>query len=215
MPRSSIVALFLLVAGATSFIVPSPIRQALNSKTTLASTKEEQELFEFVGIEERNNPSKLVFEPRKYFYGRCSMELGSGYKTMIEDFTSSFNDESAIACVEVPLPLGMVIEESETLPGKIEVVEVGEGSNAANADIRVGDVLRACSAQKTDAATAAESNIAFNVLAGATTAGVEIKKAMYFTDKRTFEGAMGALTTNAEAKGGTGRVVLVLERETK
>jgi hypothetical protein len=58
----------------------------------------------------------------------------------------------------------MVIEESESLPGKIEVVEVAEGSNAEAAGIRVSDVLRACSAQKKDAMTAAEGNIAFNAL---------------------------------------------------
>lgn len=55
-----------------------------------------------------------------------------------------------------------------------QVAEIVEGSNAEKAGIRVGDVLRANTAQKIDAMAAAEGNIAFNSFAGATMAGVEV-----------------------------------------
>ena len=163
--------------------------------------------------EVRENPRKLVFKPRNYFYGRCSVELGIGYKTMTEQFSPSWKDDlCSLACVEVPMPLGMVIEESGTMKGRIEVVDIVEGSNAEVSGIRVGDVLRAVTAQKKDAMAAAEGNIAFNALAGATTSGVEVKRALYIADGRSFDFAMEALLSNSVDNGGPGEVALVLER---
>jgi hypothetical protein len=74
-------------------------------------------------------------------------------------------------------------------------------------------MLRAVSAQKSSAAKAANSNIAFNALAGATLSGVEMnKRALFIADGRPLEGVMEALLTNREDKGGPGTVALVLER---
>ena len=131
---------------------------------------------------------------------------------MTEQFDPSFPDDNcALATVEVTMPLGMLISESPNFKGRIEVVEVLEG-NAKDAGIRAGDLLRATTAQKKDAMAAAEGNIAFNAFAGATTSGVEIKRALYVADGRSFEGCMEALATNSEANGGTGSVGMIFER---
>ena len=59
---------------------------------------------------------------------------------------------------------------------------------------------------------AAEGNVAFNTLAGATTAGVVIKKALFNTDRQRFESVMEALATNSDKNGGSGSVGLIFER---
>ena len=63
-----------------------------------------------------------------------------------------------------------------------------------------------------DAMAAAEGNIAFNAVAGATTAGVVIKKALFNTDRQRFETVMEALATNSDQNGGSGSVGLIFER---
>jgi len=132
---------------------------------------------------------------------------------MTEQFDPSWKDDNcALAAVEVEMPLGMVIGESDKLKGRIEVLEVLEGSTAEAAGIKAGDVLRAVSAQKKDAQAAAEGNIAFNAFAGATTSGVEIRRALYIADGRSFDGCMEALASNSDKNGGTGRAAMVFER---
>lgn len=159
------------------------------------------------------NPSKVDFPRRQYFYGQARVSLGEGYKPMTEVFVPSWKDDQCSLCVvEVPLPLGMVLEESESLPGRIQVAEVIEDTNSEAAGIKAGDVVRLVTAQQKDAMSAAEGNIAFNALAGATMAGVKVKKAIYLTDNKPFEAVFGALGTNSAEKGGTGKVVMVLER---
>merc|ERR1711988_530039 len=97
------------------------------------------------------------FQKRSYFYGMVKVELGEGFKPMTEVFNPSWKDDQCSLCVvEVPLPMGMDIEESATMKGRIEVAEIVEGSNAEKAGIRVGDVLRANTAQKIDAMAAAK-----------------------------------------------------------
>lgn len=159
------------------------------------------------------NPEKAEFAKRAYFFGKVTVGLGEGYKPMTETFAPSFkDDQSSLAVVEVPLPLGMVIEESETLEKRIQVAEVTEGSNAEKAGIKVGDVVRAVTAQKRDNMGAAESSIAFNALAGATTQGIKIRKAIFMTDGQGFDNTFDALLTNSDKQGGNNRVALVLER---
>lgn len=203
--------LLALIAAplVASFVNPTPLRRLVALQSTV---DEEQNAF----LEIATNPSTLEFTPRQYFYGRATVELGMGWKPITEQFSPSFKDDKcALAVVEMDMPLGMVIEESGTLPGRIEVIEVVPGSNSEKAGVKVGDVVRAMTAQKSDAMAAAEGNIAFNALAGATTSGVKVMKAIYIADGRPFDGAMEALMTNTEAKGGSGRVAVVFERETK
>lgn len=135
------------------------------------STSEQTEIVEAPVV--RTNPDKLEFKKYRYFFGRIQIEIGEGYKTMTEDFNPTWkDDQSSLAVVDCDLPMGMVIEESEKHQGKFEIMEVMEGSNAEKAGVKVGDILRANTAQKRDTLAAAESNIAFNSTAGASMAGM-------------------------------------------
>ena len=84
---------------------------------------------------------------RSGFFGRVTVGLGPGMKPMDEIFNPGFKgDTSSLGVVEVPLPMGMIFEESEAAPGKFEVVEVVPGSNAEAAGVQPGDLLRATTA---------------------------------------------------------------------
>lgn len=68
------------------------------------------------------NPETAVFEERSYFYGMVKVDIGEGFKPMTETFAPSYSDdECALAVVEVPLPLGMIIEESANIRGRTQV----------------------------------------------------------------------------------------------
>ena len=82
------------------------------------------------------------------------------------------------------------------LGGKFEIAEVLEGSNAEKAGVRVGDMFRACSAQRGPPPNAT----------------VAPKKALFDAEGMSFEACMNALGTNSPANGGTGRVALIFER---
>ena len=211
----------LLIALAASWHVSSSLGFAPLSgssamrraavKTNIAPINN-VEAFMGINTEVRENDKVLNFPVKDYFYGRVDIELGEGYKTMTEDFMPSWkDDQSSLACVEADLPLGMVIEESETLEGKFEIAEVAEGSNAEKAGVKVGDVFRACSAQKgkppvdNGEAQGGEGN---NMMPSDNTP----KKALFNTKGMRFEAVMTALATNAAANGGTGRVAMVFER---
>ena len=58
----------------------------------------------------------------------------------------SKDQKSIITVCEAPLPLGIILGESETFPGMTVVDEVGEGSNAEKAGIQVSDVVRGVTA---------------------------------------------------------------------
>ena len=74
-------------------------------------------------LEVRSNPTAADFQKRSYFYGMVKVELGEGFKPMTEVFNPSWKDDQCSLCVvEVPLPMGMVIEESATMKGRIEVL---------------------------------------------------------------------------------------------
>mmetsp|Transcript_68072 Transcript_68072/g.154010 ORF Transcript_68072/g.154010 Transcript_68072/m.154010 type:complete len:213 (-) Transcript_68072:196-834(-) len=197
--------------SVSSFLLPKHPR----SVTRALQSSEESAAVSFEIPEFTPNPAKLEFKPRTYFYGRCTISIGEGYKPMTETFSPSFkDDECSLACVEIELPMGMVIEESADIQGRLEVVEVMEGSNAEFAGVKVGDLLRACTAQKTDAYAAANGNIAFNVLGGGTTAGVEMnKRALYTADGRPLEGCLEAIGTNSEDNQGPGTVGAIFERK--
>ena len=118
------------------------VARSAEIENTATTTKFDQ-------LQPRTNPSFLEFPDRDYFYGRVNIELGEGYKTMTEDYAPSWKDDQcSLAVVEASLPLGMVIEESDNCPGKFEIGEVYEGSNAEKAGVKAGDMLRGVTAQK-------------------------------------------------------------------
>lgn len=181
----------------------------LNSEPTASDAEAEVEGDGVNGAVE--TPSVLQFTRTKYFFGRVQIDLGPEYKPLDQVLDPSYEDDnSALATVQMPLPMGMVIEESATLPGKVEVVEVTAGSNAEKAGVVVGDVLRGCTAMAVNIDKAAEEDVAFNALAGAAKPGLQ--RAFYVADEMPFDETMKALTSNAEENGGPGFSNLVFER---
>lgn len=200
MPSStaSAIALCLLFAGwHVSSFAPVTHSAVMRSavKTSIAPINN-VEAFMGISTEVRKNPEVLQFPPK--FDASVDIEIGEGYETMTEEFSAAFsNGASSLACVEASLPLGMVLEESETFEGKFEIAEVLGGGNAEKAGVQVGDIFRACSAQRGPAPSPK----------------VFPKKALFTAEKQTFEACMGALATNSPANGGTGRIAMVFERK--
>ena len=202
MPTASAIALCLFAGwhvssslGFTPITHSAALRRAA-VKTHIAPINN-VEAFMGISTEVRKNPEALEFPPE---FGSVDIEIGEGYETMTEEFSAAFgasSSSSSLACVEASLPLGMVLEESETLEGKFEIAEVVEGGNAERAGVQVGDIFRACSAQRGPAPNAK----------------VFPKKALFTAETQTFEACMGALATNSPANGGTGRVAMVFERK--
>lgn len=98
--------------------------------------------------------------------------------------------ESKIITVQAELPLGLILGESEELPGLITVDEIVEGSNGENAGVKVGDLLRACTACQVtmDMPT-------WQLMAG----GIgrpKTSRMMFSTDGKPFEEVMEALVSN-------------------
>ena len=96
----------------------------------------------------------------------------------------------------VRLPLGAIIEEDSTEGDNIVFESITEGKGADLAGIQVGDTLRAITAL----------------------ADLKGKKqgAVYVLDSRNprlFPETMNAITSNAVANGGSGKAILVFERD--
>mmetsp|Transcript_18813 Transcript_18813/g.39327 ORF Transcript_18813/g.39327 Transcript_18813/m.39327 type:complete len:209 (-) Transcript_18813:133-759(-) len=195
-----------LVAGTSSAFAPLATGRRWAGRTLASSAAPS------VSDAPSENPSVVQIDELSYFYGQVKVQIGEGFKPMTEVFNPSWRDDdedkapSNLCVVEVPMPLGMIIEE--TMPGsndllndKIQVGEVKPGSNAEAAGIKKGDVLRAVTAQKLQPPAM-----------GMSEDGVKILKAMYICDGNGFASAMSALATNSAANQGSGRVALVLER---
>ena len=150
----------------------------------------------------------LEFLQTRYFFGRVSVYLGPQYKPLSETFEPSRKDDTtAIASVVVPTPFGMVIEESASYKGKIEVIEVVPDSNAAKAGIRVGDILRGTTGMALNIQQASEEDFGFSV--GLSEGTKQI--AFLPTDRKNFDSVMSALQSNAQR----GEATLVFERVVK
>jgi len=138
--------------------------------------------------------------------------LGPEFKPLTEVLDPSWKDDtSSVAPCVVPLPLGMVLEESETMPGKIEVTEVVPGSNAEKAGVRPGDLLRGVTGMGQNVQQDSEEDFGFSV---GLSEGKRVRAYMP-TDKRDFDAVMGALKSNAVDAGGAGEATLIMERRVK
>ena len=103
----------------------------------------------------------------------------------------------------LPLPLGLILEEAGG--GAIAVAEAAPGGNGALADVRPGDVLRAC--------TAVNSKIVYgNVVFPLDGANTVRRRSLVPCDMQAFETVMDALRSNAGGEADE-EVLLVLERE--
>merc|ERR1719271_2358616 len=119
-------------------------------------------------------------------------------KPMDELFNPGFKgDTSSLGVVELPLPMGMIFEESEVAQGKFEIVEVVPGSNAEAAGVQPGDLLRATTA------------MAVNWKASMEEANTGFIEADAFGGK---PGLLPALSSNGADQDGPGVATLVIER---
>lgn len=214
--------LLLLVSSSAAFVAsPGWYRGAHVSQ--LASTAEEPMLTD---AQRDAKKAFLEFKVTKYFFGRVQVYMGERFKPLSEVFEPTFSDDSsAMSSVVVESPFGMVIEESERCPGRIEasmsfflrlrtckqVIEIVEGSNAEKAGVQAGDILRGTTAMALNIQRAAEEDAAFSV--GLSEGKKE--RAFLNADRQPFENVMSALQSNAAANGGPGEACLVFERRIK
>lgn len=97
---------------------------------------------------------------------------------------------SVILAVEAALPLGIILGEDETLPGAVRVDELIQDGNGAVAGVRVGDLLRACTACQVTMEMPT-----WQIMAG----GIgrpKTSRMMFSTDGRPFEEVMEAVGSN-------------------
>eukprot|EP00854_Cymbomonas_tetramitiformis_P006731 gene6731-8054_t len=135
-----------------------------------------------------------------------------GPKLAIQDL--SFAPGSTPVAVTIARPLGIVFQQKAAGIRDIwiEVDEIVEGGNAENADVKVGDVLRCCTAvftvqTPTDMSTWLNPNKKYNA------------EAFYVADNKKFEDCMNALISNGQpidlpdgSKKEVDSISLVLER---
>ena len=146
-------------------------------------------------------------ETRMKYSTEVPILKGDGQTVMERvDFPPRIKDgKSFIMAVQADLPLGILLGEHEEIPGAISVDEVAAESNGESADVREGDILRACTACQQTMETPT-----WQLLAG----GIgqpKTKRFMFATDGRPFEEVMDAVSSNRMDPEGRA-VVLVLER---
>jgi hypothetical protein len=120
---------------------------------------------------------------------------------------SATSKSSEIIVVQASLPLGMILGESETLQGMTVVDDIADDSNAQLADLRVGDLVRACTACRVEM-----EQPTWNLIVG----GIgrpRVARFMYSIDYQPFEQVMEAVGSNRMDPDGR-PLILVLERKT-
>lgn len=163
---------------------PGPAAAVLRraSKTTLMASVSEPKVRVLEGNREELDEGK--------FQETVAFDLG-GPKLAIQDL--SFAPGSTPIAVTIARPLGIVFQQKAggIRDIWIEVDEIVEGGNAEKADVKVGDVLRCCTAvftvqTPTDMSTWLNPNKKYNALA------------FYVTDNKNFEDCMNALISNGQ-----------------
>lgn len=207
--------LLLLLACLTTSALQQ-LRPALRSTPLAAPLRgaatafDEEEEFERTAAQVSADRRKLEFKATKYYFGRVEVFMGNEYKPLSETVDPSYSDDStAVSSVVVPTPYGMILEESATLPGRVEVVELVAGSNAELAGVAVGDILRGTTAMAMNIQEVSEG--------GGEEFGNEGSRQRAFlpTDRKSFDLVMAALKSNALDNGGPGEACLVFERKVK
>jgi len=204
------IVLALALGAASSFVAPAQrSRMRPLAAAEAAPPVEEQALTD----NQRNALKReLEFRSTKYFFGRVDVFMGAQFKPLSEVFDPSVKDDTtAVAAVVVDAPFGMVIEESANYPGKVEVLELVDGSNAEKAGVRVGDILRGTTAMALDIQSASEEDFGFSIGISEGTR----QRAFLPTDRKSFDLIMNALKSNAADNGGPGEACMVFERVVK
>jgi len=107
-----------------------------------------------------------------------------------DDDNTSSPSSSFIMAVEAALPLGIILGEDETLPGAVRVDEVVEDGNGAVSGVKVGDLLRACTACRVTMEMPTWQIMAGGIGRPKTT------RMMFSADGRPFEEVMEAVGSN-------------------
>lgn len=179
--------------------------------TELEDGKREKELSEQIvrnEVLEKKRDERLRYSavvPILKSDGSTEMERVDFRPRMIDTDGASL---SVILAVEAPLPLGIILGEDETLPGAIRVDEVIGDGNGAASGVKVGDLLRACTACQVTMEMPT-----WQIVAG----GIgrpKTSRMMFSTDGRPFEEVMGAVGSNRMDPEGR-PAWLVLERNEK
>jgi len=122
--------------------------------------------------------------------GSTEMERVDFKPRLTEAGDGTSSPSSVVLAVEAPLPLGIILGEDETLPGAVRVDEVVGDGNGAAAGVRVGDLLRACTACQVTMEMPT-----WQIMAG----GIgrpKTSRMMFSTDGRPFEEVMEAVGSN-------------------
>ena len=134
-----------------------------------------------------------------YLTSDVRRRLGPEFKPLSETFDPTYKDDtSAVGAVVVEAPFGMIIEESGTHAGKIEVMEVVADGNAAKAGVQAGDILRGTTAMALNIEKSSEEDFGFSV------GFSEGKRSRGFlnVDRKKFDLVMAALKSNAISNSG-------------
>jgi len=98
---------------------------------------------------------------------------------------------SRIIAIQAPLPLGIILGQSEEMPGLTTVDAIVEGGNGALAGVQEGDLLRACTACQVTMDMPTWQLMAGGIGRPKTT------RMMFSTDGKVFEEVMDALVSNS------------------
>lgn len=141
------------------------------------------------------------------FLETYGLDLGGG---SIQRETLKFGVGSQAVALEIARPLGIVFED---VGGKCVAVEVVPGSNAADAGVLPGDVLRMCSAVAKGKSTVTVGKFAVEPSLGMRKQGAN-RPACFCADGVPFQNCMDAVVSNGEEVDGVASATasLLLER---
>jgi hypothetical protein len=172
---------------------------------TLETSKKDAEVAELKTL----YAEQTVIEARRQRYSAVVPILKPDGSTVEErcDFTPRWKEEgtSYIMTLAAPLPLGILLGESEEFAGTIVVDEVVEGSNGELARVKEGDLIRAFTACKMEMELPTWQLIAGGIGRPKTV------RFMYSADNRPFEEVMDAVGSN-RMDPDERAVILVVER---
>lgn len=158
----------------------------------------------------KQEQSRIVEEKqseRERYIAEVPILKGDG-STVVErvDFPPRFTrGTSTVLAVRSVLPLGIILGESEDVPGAIGIDEIAPGGNAGAAGVKVGDLLRAVTACQVTM-----EQPTWQLIVG----GIgqpKTKRMMFSTDGKVFEEVMEAVASNRMDPSGE-PAWLVLER---
>lgn len=141
------------------------------------------------------------------FSSELSVSLGEGYKPFWLQLRPTLQlNSSKVCCVQVELPAGIVLEESDSIPGRIVVESITEAGTAWKAGIRQGDIIRAVSAQQ-EMPVSQDEGIEPRIGPG------KIKRAVFVCDGQPIGEVLKAVATNAVPRSRKPSAAFVVERK--